>query len=123
MRESTKNPRRKSGNPSSALHCNNSTVQCSRPQNVRINQVRLNWSLRANHLSEVPTDTRFPADIFKLDSGLTVIHQHTPATPVAVVDVWVRAGATREPDAWSGMAHFLEHMIFKGTDKIPPVKV
>jgi predicted Zn-dependent peptidase len=80
----------------------------------------LNWSLRANHLSEVPTDSGFPADIFKLDSGLTVIHQHTPATPVAVVDVWVRAGATREPDAWSGMAHFLEHMIFKGTDNIPP---
>lgn len=51
---------------------------------------------------------------------MTVIHQHTPATPVAVVDVWVRAGAKLEPDPWSGMAHFLEHMIFKGTDRIRP---
>lgn len=39
---------------------------------------------------------------------------------MAVLDVWVRAGATREPDSWSGMAHFLEHMIFKGTDRIGP---
>ncbi len=34
--------------------------------------------------------------------------------------MWVRAGAMREPAVWSGMAHFLEHMIFKGTDKLPP---
>ena len=33
---------------------------------------------------------------------------------------WVRAGAIREPNNWSGMAHFLEHMIFKGTDQVPP---
>lgn len=55
-----------------------------------------------------------------LTNGLTVIHQHTPTTPVAAVDVWVKAGAVLEPDEWSGMAHFLEHMIFKGTEKLPP---
>ena len=37
-----------------------------------------------------------------------------------VADVWVRAGAVREPEPGSGMAHFLEHMIFKGTDDIAP---
>ncbi len=36
------------------------------------------------------------------------------------MDVWVRAGAITEPDEWMGMAHFLEHMIFKGTDRLPP---
>ena len=71
-------------------------------------------------MSPLPTVSEFPADVFRLENGLTVIHQYVPATPVAVVDVWVRAGATREPDHWSGMAHFLEHMIFKGTDQIPP---
>jgi zinc protease len=55
-----------------------------------------------------------------LKNGLTVIHQEIPATPVSVVDVWVRAGAIAEPNDWSGMAHFLEHMIFKGTDLLPP---
>lgn len=39
---------------------------------------------------------------------------------MVALDVWVRAGATLEPDSWSGMAHFLEHMIFKGTDDIAP---
>lgn len=57
----------------------------------------------------------FPASVFKLDNGLTFIHQEVPTTPVVVADVWVRAGATLEPKPWFGMAHFLEHMIFKGT--------
>ncbi len=70
--------------------------------------------------SQLPTATQFPAQIFKLDSGLTVIHQQVPATPVVVVDVWVQAGATIEPENWGGMAHFLEHMIFKGTTKLAP---
>jgi zinc protease len=39
---------------------------------------------------------------------------------VVVTDVWLRAGAIAEPEAWYGMAHFLEHMIFKGTETIPP---
>lgn len=66
------------------------------------------------------TSKKFPADVIKLDNGLTVIHQHLPATPVVVVDVWVKAGAITEPAEWCGMAHFLEHMIFKGTDKLAP---
>ncbi len=62
----------------------------------------------------------FPASVFRLDSGLTFIHQEIPTTPVVVADVWVRAGATLEPEPWFGMAHFLEHMIFKGTAKLAP---
>lgn len=70
--------------------------------------------------SERLHQSSFPANIFHLDNGLTCIHQHLPATPVVVVDVWVRAGAIAEPDEWLGMAHFLEHMIFKGSGRIPP---
>ncbi|GAC1494762.1 MAG: pitrilysin family protein [Chamaesiphon sp.] len=55
-----------------------------------------------------------------MDNGLTVIHQHVRATPVVAVDVWVKAGAIAEPEDWCGMAHFLEHMIFKGTNRLPP---
>ncbi|MBF2065787.1 MAG: insulinase family protein [Calothrix sp. C42_A2020_038] len=61
----------------------------------------------------------FPASIFKLDSGLTLIHQEIPTTPVVVADVWVSAGSIEEPKYASGIAHFLEHMIFKGTAKLP----
>jgi len=55
-----------------------------------------------------------------LANGLTVIHQQTASTSVASVDVWVKAGAIQEPDEWMGMAHFLEHMIFKGSDRLLP---
>jgi zinc protease len=70
-------------------------------------------------LSQPLTALKFAAQIYRLANGLTVIHQYLPATPVAVVDVWVRAGAIVEPDQWAGMAHFLEHMIFKGTEQLP----
>ncbi|RUR86845.1 M16 family metallopeptidase [Chlorogloeopsis fritschii PCC 9212] len=62
----------------------------------------------------------FPASVFRLANGLTFIHQEIPTTPVVVADVWVRAGAKVEPEPWFGMAHFLEHMIFKGTAKLLP---
>lgn len=89
-------------------------------KNGRIRSTPLNLGGRADKLSVIPTASDFPAKVFRLDNGLTVIHQYLSATPVSVVDVWVKAGALRELDAWSGMAHFLEHMIFKGTDKLPP---
>jgi predicted Zn-dependent peptidase len=62
----------------------------------------------------------FPGNVLKLDSGLTLIHQELPNTNVVVADVWVRAGASYEPESWNGMAHFLEHMIFKGSENIAP---
>jgi len=68
-------------------------------------------------LLTAPSDSPTP---IQLDCGLTLIHKYLPATPVVVTDVWLRAGAIREPEAWYGMAHFLEHMIFKGTEAIPP---
>lgn len=62
----------------------------------------------------------FPATINRLENGLTLVHQYMPATPVVVADVWVNAGAALEPPEWSGMAHFLEHMVFKGTEHLLP---
>jgi zinc protease len=82
--------------------------------------VQFDELLSLNHLSALLTLPKFPAHRCKLDNGLTVLHQRIPAAPVVVVDVWVRAGAIAEPRPWSGMAHFLEHMIFKGTDRLAP---
>ncbi len=58
--------------------------------------------------------------MWQREDGLTLIHQYIPTTPVVVADVWVKAGTIVEPDDWNGMAHFLEHMIFKGTDRLSP---
>lgn len=62
----------------------------------------------------------FPAIVNRLENGLTLIHQHIPTTPVVVADIWIDAGAALEPPEWAGMAHFLEHMVFKGTEQLPP---
>jgi predicted Zn-dependent peptidase len=62
----------------------------------------------------------FPGNIFTLSNGLKVIHHYLPTTPVVVADVWVNAGASVEPEEWSGMAHFLEHMVFKGSKRVLP---
>lgn len=75
---------------------------------------------RLQKLSQRIEQINFPANVFRLANGLTVIHQYLPATPVTVADVWVRAGTSAEPQNWSGMAHFLEHMIFKGSRRILP---
>jgi zinc protease len=69
-------------------------------------------------LTEQLNQVQFNANTFQLSNGLTIIHQYLPATPVVVSDVWVKAGAIAEPETWSGMAHFLEHMIFKGSPKV-----
>jgi len=71
------------------------------------------------HPSTRLKETLFPAEIHTLHNGLTVIFQRTPS-PVVAVDVWAKAGAIAEPDEWAGMAHFLEHMVFKGSDQMPP---
>jgi zinc protease len=62
----------------------------------------------------------FPASVCKLDNGLTFIHQQITATPVVVADIWVGAGSAFESQPHFGMAHFLEHMIFKGTANLAP---
>ena len=74
-------------------------------------------SLVALLKTELSNSNGFGAYRCQLANGLSVIHQQVVGAPV-VVDVWVKAGAIAEP--WSGMAHFLEHMIFKGTDRLPP---
>jgi predicted Zn-dependent peptidase len=90
-------------------------------ENVKIVELtRLVRSELAGLSVLLPTSNLFPAQLQRLDNGLTVIYQQIPTAPVVAVDVWVRAGAIAEPEPWWGMAHFLEHMIFKGTDRLPP---
>lgn len=44
-----------------------------------------------------------------------VLLQEMRDTPSATLGFWIRTGARREPAGFSGMAHFLEHLLFKGT--------
>ncbi|MFV0679193.1 M16 family metallopeptidase [Ottowia sp.] len=57
---------------------------------------------------------------FTLPNGLTVIVKPDHRAPTAVHMLWVRVGAMDEVSGLSGVAHVLEHMMFKGTDKLKP---
>lgn len=54
--------------------------------------------------------------ITQLDSGLTVATERVPGTLSVATGVWVGVGSRDEPDHLSGVSHFLEHLLFKGTD-------
>lgn len=55
---------------------------------------------------------------FTLDNGLRVVVIEDHRAPVVVHMLWYRAGAADEPPGASGIAHFLEHLMFKGTDTL-----
>ena len=55
--------------------------------------------------------------IHKLPHGLTIIAEQMPVEAVNL-NVWLNVGSTRETDEINGMAHFLEHMVFKGTPNL-----
>jgi len=57
---------------------------------------------------------------FTLANGMTLIVQPDRRAPTAVQMVWVRVGSMDEVDGTSGVAHALEHMMFKGTKDIKP---
>ena len=52
----------------------------------------------------------------RLANGLSVVSEHMPASSAAAVGFWVDAGSRDESPAIAGASHFLEHLLFKGTD-------
>ncbi|MDJ0824495.1 MAG: pitrilysin family protein [Rhodobacter sp.] len=57
---------------------------------------------------------------YTLDNGLEIVVLEDHRAPVVVHMVWYRAGAADEPPGKSGIAHYLEHLLFKGTDDLAP---
>ncbi|MES0862278.1 pitrilysin family protein [Ruegeria sp. SCPT10] len=55
---------------------------------------------------------------FTLDNGMEVVVVEDHRAPVVQHMVWYRAGSADEPAGVSGIAHFLEHLMFKGTDTL-----
>ncbi|NCO86982.1 MAG: insulinase family protein [Rhodobacterales bacterium] len=57
---------------------------------------------------------------FTLDNGMEVVVIEDHRAPVVVHMVWYRIGSADEPVGASGVAHFLEHLLFKGTETLAP---
>lgn len=67
-----------------------------------------------------PAQTAPKVAQFTLPNGMTLIVKPEPRSPTAVQMLWVRVGAMDEVDGTTGVAHVLEHMMFKGTRSIKP---
>src|SRR5215510_6123347 len=57
---------------------------------------------------------------FALDNGLQVAFMHRDGAPVVSVQVWYHAGSKDEPRDRRGSAHMFEHIMFRGTEHVPP---
>jgi predicted Zn-dependent peptidase len=58
-----------------------------------------------------------------LDNGLTLVIERHPYVRSVSLGVWVRVGSTSEPASVNGISHFIEHMVFKGTESRTPLQI
>jgi predicted Zn-dependent peptidase len=58
-----------------------------------------------------------PARLTTLDSGIRVVTEAMPSVRSIALGIWIRAGSRDEGTEHAGISHFLEHLLFKGTDR------
>ena len=81
---------------------------------------------QAGHIGLTPTaadevpSSLFNPETFTLGNGLEVIVVPNRRAPVVAHWLWYRIGTADSPSGKSGLPHFLEHLMFKGTEHIPP---
>ena len=61
----------------------------------------------------------YPTIETTLDNRLKVIIREDHRSPMVMTQIWYAVGSSDEPDNLSGISHALEHMMFKGTSKVP----
>jgi zinc protease len=62
----------------------------------------------------------YNANMITLPNGMQVVVVENPRTPAVTHMVWYRVGGADEVAGHSGLAHYLEHLMFKGSDLVPP---
>lgn len=82
--------------------------------------IRLALAVLATLSLSAPLRAAGDVSDFVLDNGMQVVVIEDHRAPVVVHMVWYRAGSADEPPGQSGVAHFLEHLLFKGTDTLAP---
>jgi len=58
-------------------------------------------------------------EVHRLSRGAAWVSASMPESPLTCLDFWCRAGSSTEGEGQVGMAHFLEHMVFKGSPSLP----
>jgi predicted Zn-dependent peptidase len=72
----------------------------------------------ANALAQAPE-----AQVTELDSGIRVVTEAVPSVRSVALGLWVRTGSRNEEPAQAGVSHFLEHLLFKGTEKHSAIEI
>jgi zinc protease len=71
-------------------------------------------------LTKPPSPAVGAISAYTLENGLKVIVYQDTTAPVVSVNVWYRVGSKDEPTGRRGMAHLMEHMMFKGSKNVGP---
>ncbi len=58
-----------------------------------------------------------------LPSGVRIVSERIPHVHSVSIGIWIRSGSRHEQRAESGIAHFIEHMLFKGTERYSAVQI
>ena len=64
-----------------------------------------------------------PARLTTLDSGVRVVTEAMPSVRSIALGFWIRAGSRDEGVEQAGISHFLEHLLFKGTDRFSSLEI
>ncbi len=74
----------------------------------------------AKAVASRPVEKVFNAETFSLINGMQVVVIPNHRVPVVAQMVWYRVGGADEDRGQSGLAHFVEHLMFKGSEHVPP---
>ena len=62
-------------------------------------------------------------ELTELDSGVRVVTEAVPSVRSVALGLWVRTGSRDETAAQAGVSHFLEHLLFKGTERFSAIEI
>jgi predicted Zn-dependent peptidase len=63
------------------------------------------------------------AKLTELSSGVRVVTEEVPSVRSVALGLWVRTGSRNETAAQAGVSHFLEHLLFKGTERFSAIEI
>ncbi len=69
------------------------------------------------------TDLPEGIELTTLDSGVRVVTEEVPSVRSVALGLWVRTGSRDETPAQAGVSHFLEHLLFKGTERHSAIEI
>lgn len=71
------------------------------------------------------SSTKLPenVELTELEGGLRVVTESVPAVRSVTLGLWVRTGSRDETSAQAGVSHFLEHLLFKGTQRYSAIEI